>query len=66
VFTFGQLREHFPHRSTQQLEKAIREYLDIYNESPKPFVWSKSVDDILASIERFCIRTSDSAHWVDT
>ena len=50
------------HRSTQQLEKAIREYLDIYNEDPKPFVWSKSADDILASIKRFCMRTSNSPH----
>ena len=50
------------HRSTRQLEKAIREYLDIHNEKPKPFNWTKSADDILASIERFCMRTSDSGH----
>jgi transposase len=50
------------HRSTQQLEKAIRMYLEIYNEDPKPFVWSKSADEILASIRRFCMRTSDSGH----
>lgn len=50
------------HRSTQQLEKAIRAYLEIYNEEPKPFVWSKSADEILASIKRFCLRTSDSRH----
>lgn len=50
------------HRSTRQLEQAIRQYLDIHNASPKPFVWSKSADDILASIERFCLRTSNSRH----
>jgi len=50
------------HRSTQQLEQAIREYLDIYNENSKPFIWSKSADDILASIERFCMRTPDSVY----
>lgn len=50
------------HRSTQQLETAIRAYLKIYNEDPKPFVWSKSADEILASIQRFCLRTSDSGH----
>ena len=50
------------HRSTQQLEKAIREYLAVYNEEPKPFVWSKTADAILASIQRFCMRTSDSGH----
>jgi len=50
------------HRSTRQLEQAIREYLDIYNADPQPFIWSKSADDILASIERFCLRISNSGH----
>ncbi len=44
------------HRSTLQLEQAIREYLHVHNSAPKPFVWCKSADAILASIERFCNR----------
>jgi transposase len=50
------------HRSTRQLEDAIRAYLSTYNEEPRPFVWTKAADEILASIERFCLRTSDSLH----
>ena len=50
------------HRSTRQLEQTIRQYLDINNAKPKPFIWSKTADDILASIERFCLRTSNSRH----
>ena len=50
------------HRSTRELEQAIREYLEIYNENPKPFVWTKSADDILESIRRFCLRTSGTGH----
>ena len=50
------------HRSTVELERAIREYLDIYNEDPKPFIWTKSADAILASVARFCKRISDSGH----
>ena len=50
------------HRSTRQLEQAIRDYLELNNANPKPFSWSKSADDILASIERFCLRTSNSRH----
>ena len=50
------------HRSTRQLEDAIRKYLDTYNAHPKPFAWTKSADDILRSIERFCLRTSNSQH----
>ncbi len=50
------------HRSTRQLEAAIRQYLDGYNAEPKPFIWTKSADDIMASIERFCHRISNSGH----
>jgi transposase len=50
------------HRSTRQLEQAIKQYLAIHNADPKPFVWTKSADDILASIERFCLRISNSGH----
>src|SRR5215212_8850517 len=50
------------HRSTLALEQAIREYLAMHNENPKPFLWSKSADDILASVARFCKRISDSGH----
>lgn len=50
------------HRSTQSLEKSIRHYVDLNNDDPKPFVWTKTADDTLASIERFCLRTSQSGH----
>jgi transposase len=46
------------HRSTRQLETAIRDYLKAHNETPKPFRWTKSADDILDSVARFCKRTS--------
>jgi transposase len=48
------------HRSTLELERAIRDYLAIHNKDPKPFVWTKSANDILVSIARFCKRISDS------
>jgi transposase len=41
------------HRSTRELEQAIRRYLDVYNETAKPFVWTKTADDILASVAGF-------------
>jgi transposase len=50
------------HRSTRELEAAIRQYLAIYNEDPKPFVWAKTADQILESVARFCKRISDSGH----
>jgi len=44
-------------RSVKELESAIREYIDVHNEDPKPFVWTRTADQILASIARFAQRT---------
>src|SRR6266849_6255235 len=46
------------HTSTSPLERAIREFIDAHNQEPKPFIWRKSADDILASIARFADRTN--------
>ncbi len=50
------------HRSTRALEDAIRLYLATYNDDPRPFVWVKTADEILANIARFCLRTSEAGH----
>lgn len=50
------------HRSTRELEEALRRYLETYNQDPKPFVWTKTADEILEAVARFCKRTSDSGH----
>jgi len=50
------------HRSVRELEAAIKRYLAVTNASPRPFVWSKTADEILESIARFCKRTSETGH----
>lgn len=50
------------HRSVRALEATIREYLAITNEAPKPFVWTKTADEILAKVAKFCQRTSNPGH----
>lgn len=45
------------HHSTQALERDIRAFIDAHNADPKPFRWTKSADDILTTIQRFCQRT---------
>ena len=63
---FATLTENYirrgTHRSTRQLEQAIKQYLALNNANPKPFVWAKSADDILASVKRFCMRINKSGH----
>jgi transposase len=49
------------HKSTAELEDAIGQYLEASNEAPRPFVWTKTADQILASVARFCARTIEQA-----
>ncbi len=48
------------HRSVNELERAISEFLEAHNAHPKPFTWTKSAEQILASIARFAQRTADT------
>jgi len=61
LLTEKQLRRGV-HRSTIALESAIRNYLIHYNREPKPFRWTKSADEILETLGRYCQRISDSGH----
>ena len=61
LLTEKQLRRGV-HQSSAELEAAIYRYLDATNEDPKPLVWTKTADQILASVARFCQRTLDTGH----
>jgi transposase len=47
------------HTSVKDLIAAIEGFIKLQNANPKPIRWTKSADDILTSIERFCRRTLD-------
>jgi transposase len=44
-------------RSVRELEAAIRNYIEVHHEDPKPFVWTRTADEILDSIARYARRT---------
>ena len=46
------------HRNVADLQADIAAFIEQHNAYPKPFRWTKSADDILASIERFCLRNA--------
>jgi transposase len=46
------------HRSTNALENDIRKFLDAHNSGPKPFVWTKTADQILDSLKRYCTKVN--------
>ncbi len=50
------------HRSVQALERDIRAWLTDWNENPRPFVWTKTANEILNKVAAYCHRISDSGH----
>ncbi len=50
------------HRSVRELNADIRAWIDTWNDNPRPFVWTKTADEILESIARYCKRINDSGH----
>jgi transposase len=50
------------HRSVRALNADIRAWIETWNDDPKPFVWTKTADQILESIARYCERINDSRH----
>lgn len=50
------------HRSVRQLNTDIRAWIETWNEDPRPYVWTKTADEILGSISRYCTQFNDSGH----
>ena len=50
------------HTSVRQLNADIRAWITTWNDNPRPYVWTKTADQILASIGNYCARINDSRH----
>jgi transposase len=50
------------HRSVTELETDIRKWTSEWNKNPKPFVWTKTADEILETLAAYCSRITDSGH----
>jgi transposase len=50
------------HRSVAALNADIRAWIETWNDEPRPYVWTKTADQILDSIRRYCDRINDSRH----
>jgi transposase len=50
------------HRSVRHLNADIRAWIETWNEDPRPFVWTKTAEQILESISRYCKRINPSGH----
>lgn len=50
------------HKTLQALEKDIRNWIATWNEDPRPYVWTKTADEILDSLSAYCQRISGGGH----
>lgn len=50
------------HRSVQALERDIRAWIAGWNDDPRPYVWTKTADEILQALASYCRRIKDSGH----
>jgi transposase len=50
------------HRSVRELNADIRAWIETWNDDPKPYIWTKTADQILESIATYCTRINDSRH----
>jgi transposase len=50
------------HTSVRALNNDIRAWINTRNDNPRPYVWTKTADQILESIARYCTRINDSRH----
>jgi transposase len=50
------------HRSVRQLNADIERWVEHWNDNPKPYVWTKTADEILATLAAYCQRITDSGH----
>jgi transposase-like protein/transposase len=61
-FLSDQLIRRGAHKNVQALEADIRAWIKNWNEDPRPFTWTKSAEEILESLARFCQRISGAGH----
>jgi hypothetical protein len=50
------------YRSVGELTASIQSWIDTWNQHPRPFVWTKTADQILDSITRYLRPISQSGH----
>ena len=48
------------HRSVMELNADIRAWLEGCNENPRPFIWTKTAEQILDTLRNYCQRINHS------
>jgi len=62
AYLTDQLIRRGVHTSVQALERDVRAWIANWNTDPRPFVWTKSAEEILTSLARYIARISGGGH----
>jgi hypothetical protein len=62
AYVTADLLQRSDHRSVQALEADIRRWVKAWNADPKPFIWTKTADQIPESLGRLIQRTTGAGH----
>jgi transposase/transcriptional regulator with XRE-family HTH domain len=62
AYITADLLQRSDHRSVQALEADIRNWIKDWNENPKPFIWTKTADQILEKLGRLLQRINGAGH----
>ena len=49
------------HRSVTELEADLRQWTNQWNKNPRPFIWTKTADEILDTLAAYCQRISETS-----
>jgi transposase len=49
------------HKSVQALESDIRAWIDAWNQNPRPFIWTKTAEEILHSLAEHLVKITPAA-----
>jgi transposase-like protein/transposase len=62
AYLTDQLLRRGVHKSVAALEKDVRDWIKTWNDNPKPFVWTKTADEILNSLAKYIARISGAGY----
>jgi len=62
AYLTDQLIRRGVHTSVQALERDVRAWIKNWNDNPRPFVWTKTAEEILTSLARYISRISGGGH----
>jgi transposase len=61
-FLTDQMIRRGVHKSVQALEKDVHAWIGTWNENPRPFIWTKTAEEILDSLAKYIAKISGGPH----